>query len=200
MSDIRQQALQCRTAAQALAQLETAAKDALLRTMADALDQDAGAILAANARDLEAARANGTTGAMLDRLALDSTRLAGIAKALPEVAALPDPVGQVTRSETRPNGIRVERVRVPLGVIAMIYEARPNVTADAAALCLKAGNAVILRGGKEAIASNQAIAACIQQGLAQTLQGRKVLGLLTGRQNDVRGLDARCCERRTQPL
>ena len=107
MSDIRQQALQCRTAAQALAQLDTAAKDALLRAMADALDQDAEAILAANARDLEAARANGTTGAMLDRLALDSTRLAGIAKALREVAALPDPVGQVTRSETRPNGIRV---------------------------------------------------------------------------------------------
>ena len=159
MSDIRQQALQCRTAAQALAQLDTAAKDALLRTMADALDQDAGAILAANARDLEAARANGTTGAMLDRLALDSTRLAGIAKALREVAALPDPVGQVTRSETRPNGIRVERVRVPLGVIAMIYEARPNVTADAAALCIKAGNGVILRGGSEAIHSNTAIAA-----------------------------------------
>ena len=179
MSDIRQQALQCRTAAQALAQLDTAAKDALLRAMADALDQDAGAILAANARDLEAARANGTTGAMLDRLALDSTRLAGIAKALREVAALPDPVGQVTRSETRPNGIRVERVRVPLGVIAMIYEARPNVTADAAALCIKAGNGVILRGGSEAIHSNTAIAAALQRAIGDAGLDPAVLTLVT---------------------
>ena len=179
MSDIRQQALQCRTAAQALAQLETAAKDALLRTMADALDQDAGAILAANARDLEAARANGTTGAMLDRLALDSTRLAGIAKALREVAALPDPVGQVTRSEVRPNGIRVERIRVPLGVIAMIYEARPNVTADAAALCIKAGNGVILRGGSEAIHSNTAIAAALQRAIGDAGLDPAVLTLVT---------------------
>ena len=179
MSDIRQQALQCRTAAQALAQLDTAAKDALLRAMADALDQDAEAILAANARDLEAARANGTTGAMLDRLALDSTRLAGIAKALREVAALPDPVGQVTRSETRPNGIRVERVRVPLGVIAMIYEARPNVTADAAALCIKAGNGVILRGGSEAIHSNTAIAAALRRAIGNAGLDPAVLTLVT---------------------
>ena len=179
MSDIRQQALQCRTAAQALAQLDTAAKDALLRTMADALDQDAGAILAANARDLEAARANGTTGAMLDRLALDSTRLAGIAKALREVAALPDPVGQVTRSETRPNGIRVERIRVPRGVIAMIYEARPNVTADAAALCIKAGNGVILRGGSEAIHSNTAIAAALRRAIGNAGLDPAVLTLVT---------------------
>ena len=178
-SVIREQALQCRAAAQALAQLDSAAKDALLRTMADALDQDAGAILAANARDLEAARANGTTGAMLDRLALDSTRLAGIAKALREVAALPDPVGQVTRSETRPNGIRVERVRVPLGVIAMIYEARPNVTADAAALCIKAGNGVILRGGSEAIHSNTAIAAALQRAIGDAGLDPAVLTLVT---------------------
>ena len=178
-SVIREQALQCRAAAQALAQLDSAAKDALLRTMADALDQDAGAILAANARDLEAARANGTTGAMLDRLALDSTRLAGIAKALREVAALPDPVGQVTRSETRPNGIRVERVRVPLGVIAMIYEARPNVTADAAALCIKAGNGVILRGGSEAIHSNTAIAAALRRAIGNAGLDPAVLTLVT---------------------
>ena len=179
MSDIRQQALQCRTAAQALAQLDTAAKDALLRAMADALDQDAEAILAANARDLEAARANGTTGAMLDRLALDGTRLSSIAKALREVAALPDPVGQVTRSETRPNGIRVERVRVPLGVIAMIYEARPNVTADAAALCIKAGNGVILRGGSEAIHSNTAIAAALRRAIGNAGLDPAVLTLVT---------------------
>ena len=179
MSDIRQQALQCRTAAQALAQLDTAAKDALLRAMADALDQDAGAILAANARDLEAARANGTTGAMLDRLALDGTRLSSIANALREVAALPDPVGQVTRSEVRPNGIRVERIRVPLGVIAMIYEARPNVTADAAALCIKAGNGVILRGGSEAIHSNTAIAAALQRAIGDAGLDTAVLTLVT---------------------
>ena len=179
MSDIRQQALQCRTAAQALAQLDTAAKDALLRAMADALDQDAGAILAANARDLEAARANGTTGAMLDRLALDGTRLSSIANALREVAALPDPVGQVTRSEVRPNGIRVERIRVPLGVIAMIYEARPNVTADAAALCIKAGNGVILRGGSEAIHSNTAIAAALRRAIGNAGLDPAVLTLVT---------------------
>ena len=179
MSDIRQQALQCRTAAQALAQLDTAAKDALLRAMADALGQDAGAILAANARDLEAARANGTTGAMLDRLALDGTRLSSIANALREVAALPDPVGQVTRSEVRPNGIRVERIRVPLGVIAMIYEARPNVTADAAALCIKAGNGVILRGGSEAIHSNTAIAAALQRAIGDAGLDPAVLTLVT---------------------
>ena len=179
MSDIRQQALQCRAAAQALAQLDTAAKDALLRAMADALDQDAEAILAANARDLEAARANGTTGAMLDRLALDGTRLSSIANALREVAALPDPVGQVTRSEVRPNGIRVERIRVPLGVIAMIYEARPNVTADAAALCIKAGNGVILRGGSEAIHSNTAIAAALQRAIGDAGLDPAVLTLVT---------------------
>ena len=147
--------------------------------MADALDQDAGAILAANARDLEAARANGTTGAMLDRLALDGTRLSSIANALREVAALPDPVGQVTRSEVRPNGIRVERIRVPLGVIAMIYEARPNVTADAAALCIKAGNGVILRGGSEAIHSNTAIAAALRRAIGNAGLDPAVLTLVT---------------------
>ena len=179
MSDIRQQALQCRAAAQRLAQMDTAAKDALLLAMAQALDEDAGAILAANACDLEAARAKGTAGAMLDRLALDGKRLSAIAAALREVAALPDPVGQVTRRETRPNGIRVERVRVPLGVIAMIYEARPNVTADAAALCIKAGNGVILRGGSEAIHSNTAIAAALKRALRETGLDEAVLTLVT---------------------
>ena len=179
MSGIREQALRCREAAQQLAQLDTPARDALLRAMAQALDDDAGAILAANALDLEAARARGTTGAMLDRLTLDAKRLSGIAGALREVAALPDPVGQVTRRETRPNGIRVERVRVPLGVIAMIYEARPNVTADAAALCIKAGNGVILRGGSEAIHSNTAIAAALQRALGDAGLDPAVLTLVT---------------------
>ena len=178
-SGIREQALRCRDAAQALAQLDSVAKDALLVSMARALEDDAAAILAANARDLEAARARGTGGAMLDRLTLDPARLAGIARALREVAALPDPVGQVTRRETRPSGIRVERVRVPLGVIAMIYEARPNVTADAAALCIKAGNGVILRGGSEAIHSNTAIAAALQRAIGQADLDPAVLTLVT---------------------
>lgn len=162
---IRAQALACRDAAQAVAALSTDAKNALLRAMADALQADAAAILAANADDLRAAEAKGIGSAMLDRLMLDAQRLAGIANALREVADLPDPVGQVTRRETRPNGIDIERVRVPLGVIVMIYEARPNVTADATALCLKAGNGVILRGGSEAIRSNTAIAASLQRAL-----------------------------------
>ncbi len=166
MSDIRTQALQCRQAAQVLAQLPTAARNDLLQAMALALEEDADAILAANAQDLAAAEAKGVGTAMLDRLRLDPARLAGVAAAVREVALLPDPVGQVTRDDVRPNGIRVQKVRVPLGVIAMIYEARPNVTADAAALCIKAGNGVILRGGSEAIHSNTAIAAALKRALA----------------------------------
>ncbi|WP_141452449.1 glutamate-5-semialdehyde dehydrogenase [Pseudoxanthomonas sp. z9] len=165
MSTLQQQALQCRDAAHSIAQLSSDAKNTLLRAMADALEADREAILAANARDMEAAAAKGVTGAMLDRLKLDDKRLAGIASAVREVAELPDPVGQITREETRPNGIHIRRVRVPLGVVAMIYEARPNVTADAAALCLKAGNGVILRGGSEAIHSNTAIAAALRGAL-----------------------------------
>jgi len=165
MSDIKSLALECRQAAQALAELDSDAKQALLEAMAAALEADAEAILAANVRDLQAARDKGTGSAMLDRLMLDPARLAGIAVALREVAALPDPVGQVTRDDVRPNGIRVQKVRVPLGVIAMIYEARPNVTADAAALCIKAGNGVILRGGSEAIHSNTAIAGALRGAL-----------------------------------
>lgn len=166
-TDIRTQALACREAARHLAQLSSAAKAALLEAMAAALDADTDLILAANARDLAAATEKGVGTAMLDRLALNPQRLAGIAAALREVAALPDPVGQVTRDDVRPNGIRVQKVRVPLGVIAMIYEARPNVTADAAALCIKAGNGVILRGGSEAIHSNTAIAASLKRALRE---------------------------------
>jgi glutamate-5-semialdehyde dehydrogenase len=165
MSEIRALALACRDAAPAIAALDGIAKAALLRDMAAALESRCADVLAANARDMAAAVAKGLQGAMLDRLRLDEARVAGIAAALREVAELPDPVGLVTRRETRPNGLVVERVRIPLGVVAMIYEARPNVTADAAALCLKAGNAVILRGGSEAIHSNAAIAAALQEAL-----------------------------------
>lgn len=166
MSEMRTQALACRDAALAMAELSTDAKRALLQGMADALLAGTAGVLAANARDMAAAQEKGVQGAMLDRLRLDEERVAKIVAALREVAELPDPVGIVTRRETRPNGIRVERVRVPLGVIAMIYEARPNVTADAAALCLMAGNGVILRGGSEALHSNTAIAQLLRQALA----------------------------------
>jgi glutamate-5-semialdehyde dehydrogenase len=166
MSEMRNQALACRDAALAMAELDTEAKRALLVAMADALHGGTTEVLAANAQDMDAAQAKGLQGAMLDRLRLDESRVAAIVAALREVAGLPDPVAVVTRRETRPNGLLVERVRMPLGVIAMIYEARPNVTADAAALCLMAGNGVILRGGSEALHSNAAIARLLRGALA----------------------------------
>ena len=165
MSSIRIQALACRDASRHIAALDTAAKQRLLRDMANALESQVDVVLEANAEDMRLAIEKGVQGAMLDRLKLDVPRVQGIADALREVADLPDPVGVVTRRETRPNGLRIERVRVPLGVIAMIYEARPNVTADAAALCLFAGNGVILRGGSEALRSNLAIAAALHSAL-----------------------------------
>ena len=161
MSTIRTQALACRDAARTVAALDTAAKRRLLHDMASALESRTTAVLEANAEDMRLATEKGVQRAMLDRLRLDAPRVQAIAEALREVAELPDPVGVVTRRETRPNGLSIERVRVPLGVIAMIYEARPNVTADAAALCLFAGNGVILRGGSEALRSNLAIAAAL---------------------------------------
>ena len=165
MSDIRTQALACRDAAPAIAGLDSEARRALLLDMGKAVEAHADAILEANAKDMAQAAEKGAQGAMLDRLKLDPARVAAIANAVREVADLPDVVGEVTRRESRPNGLSIERVRIPLGVVAMIYEARPNVTADAAALCMKAGNAVILRGGKEAIHSNLAIAAALHEAL-----------------------------------
>ena len=165
MTDIRTVALACRDAATTIAGLSATQKHDLLIAMAERIDAHVTLILAANALDMAQAAHRGIGEAMLDRLRLDAGRIAGISRSLREVADLADPVGQVTHRETRPNGVMVERVRVPLGVIAMIYEARPNVTADAAALCLKAGNGVILRGGSEAIRSNTAIAASLQRAL-----------------------------------
>lgn len=185
MSSIRQHVQACRDASQSLAQASSRAKAELLRGMADSLDRDRAAILAANARDMQAATAKGTTSALLDRLMLDGARLDGMASALRDIADLPDPVGQVTRAYERPNGIRVQRVRVPLGVVAMIYEARPNVTADAAALCIKAGNGVVLRGGSEALHSNTAIAASLQKALAQAGFDPAVLTLVTDLRREV---------------
>lgn len=158
---VREQALACRAAAQQVAELDAAARTRVLEAMADALAGDEARILEANAQDVAAAAARGVAPALLDRLSLDPARVAAMVAGVRHVAGLPDPVGEVTRREQRPNGLAIERVRVPLGVIAMIYEARPNVTADAAALCLKAGNGVILRGGSEAQQSNRAIAAAL---------------------------------------
>ncbi len=138
-------------------------KDKALEAIADALTAHTQEILAANGEDLDAARANGMSQSLLDRLALNEKRIQGMAQGVRQVAAQPDPVGQVLEGSLRPNGLRIEKVSVPLGVVGMIYEARPNVTADAAALCLKAGNAVILRGGKEAFRSNRAIAQVMRQ-------------------------------------
>jgi glutamate-5-semialdehyde dehydrogenase len=155
-------AREAKEAARTMARLSTGAKDELLRRMADALEMEGGALLAANERDLAAGQQKGMAPAMLDRLALDDKRIRAMADGLREVAALPDPVGEISGMRLRPNGLQVGRMRVPLGVIGIVYEARPNVTADAAGLCLKSGNAVILRGGSEAIHSNGAIGAVLR--------------------------------------
>jgi len=155
-----------RAAQRVLAAMPDAAKAAALRAAAAAMRAAEAEILAANALDLAAGEANGLSKAMLDRLRLDPSRLAGIADAVEQVAALADPVGEVIDSSERPNGLRMSRVRVPIGLIGIIYESRPNVTADAAALCLRSGNAVLLRGGSEAVHSNRAILAALNSGLA----------------------------------
>jgi glutamate-5-semialdehyde dehydrogenase len=156
-----------RTAATLLAGLPTAAKAAGLRAAAAAIRADAEAILIANKRDVEAGAANGLSGALLDRLRLDPARLEGAAAGVEAVAALTDPVGAVIDASERPNGLKLSRVRVPIGVIGIIYESRPNVTADAAALCVMSGNAAILRGGSEAAHSNRAIHAAFARGLTE---------------------------------
>ncbi|HEY2952543.1 MAG TPA: glutamate-5-semialdehyde dehydrogenase [Verrucomicrobiae bacterium] len=153
-----QLAQQAKAASRALAQLITAEKNSCLLAMADALENNAAAIKDANARDMETGAQMGLTTAMLDRLQLDDKRIAGMAHGLRDVAALPDPVGRVLDERTRPNGLRLRKISSPIGVVVIIYESRPNVTADAASLCFKSGNATILRGGKEAIHSNQLIA------------------------------------------
>ena len=155
-----------RGAARLVASASTAAKNDALLAMAGAVRTRREELLAANARDLEQARANKLDAAMIDRLTLSAKGIESMALGLEQVASLADPVGEITELKRRPSGIQVGKMRVPLGVVGIIYEARPNVTADAAALCLKSGNAAILRGGKEALASNQAIAACVREGLA----------------------------------
>lgn len=168
VAHVRELGRGARAAAERLASADTSEKNAALRAIADVIERDQGALLAANADDLARAREKGIDAALLDRLELTPERIAGMAQGLRAVAAQADPVGALSASERQPSGLEVARMRVPLGVIGVIYESRPNVTVDAAAICLKAGNAVILRGGTEAFASNRAIAACIAEGLTRT--------------------------------
>ncbi len=164
MKDVGQRA---RAAARDIGKADTGVKNAALHAIADRIDSEAAILQQENNRDLEAGRANGLDAALLDRLELSAERIAAMSAGLRQVAALQDPIGEITDLAYRPSGIQVGRMRVPLGVIGIIYESRPNVTADAAGLCLKAGNAAILRGGSEAIHSNQAIAACLRFGLSE---------------------------------
>ncbi|MEC7815482.1 MAG: glutamate-5-semialdehyde dehydrogenase [Pseudomonadota bacterium] len=164
MADVGQQA---RAAAREVARSATAVRNQALLATAEALDEARAELTEANRKDLDAGKANGLDAAMLDRLELTPARIDTMIEGLRQVAGLPDPVGEITDMNYRPSGIQVGKMRVPLGVIGIIYESRPNVTVEAASLCLKSGNATILRGGSEAIHSNQAIAACLAQGLAQ---------------------------------
>ncbi|HYD94355.1 MAG TPA: glutamate-5-semialdehyde dehydrogenase [Noviherbaspirillum sp.] len=162
MNDLGRRA---RKASRAMAKADTAAKNRALSLIAAAIRRDADALRAANRRDLDAARENGLAAAMIDRLTLSDKAIATMAEGLEQIAALPDPIGEISNMKYRPTGIQVGQMRVPLGVIGIIYEARPNVTVDAAGLCIKSGNATILRGGSEAIHCNQALAKLVKEGL-----------------------------------
>ncbi|MUI13916.1 glutamate-5-semialdehyde dehydrogenase [Massilia dura] len=155
-----------RAASRAMARADSATRNRALSLIADAIEREAGALRAANGQDLEAARANGLAPAMVDRLTLSDKAIATMVEGLRQIVALPDPVGEISNMKTRPTGIQVGQMRVPLGVIGIIYEARPNVTVDAAGLCIKSGNATILRGGSEAIHCNRALAKIVKEGLA----------------------------------
>jgi len=156
---------QARAAARAMARADTATRNRALSLIADAIERDADLLRAANARDLEAAQAAGLAPALMDRLALSNAAIATMVAGLRQIVALPDPVGEISNMKVRPSGIQVGQMRVPLGVIGIIYEARPNVTVDAAGLCIKSGNAAILRGGSEAIHCNRALAMLVAEGL-----------------------------------
>ncbi len=162
MNELGQQA---RAASRKLNRANTGQKNTALLAIADAIESGSDKLLAANEKDMDAGKKSGLDEALLDRLALNDERIKGMAEGIRQIVALPDPVGEITDLNYRPSGIQVGKMRVPLGVIGIIYESRPNVTADAAALCLKSGNAAILRGGSEAQFSNQAIAKCIHDGL-----------------------------------
>ena len=167
MTSLSELGQRAKAASLALALASTATKDAALAAAADLLSQRSEDILTANAADVERAKADGVPATIIDRLRLSDARIASMAGGLRQVASLADPVGEVVEGWVRPNGIRIEKVRVPLGVVAIVYENRPNVTSDAAALCLKSGNAAFLRGSSGALASNQAIAAVLREGFAK---------------------------------
>lgn len=169
-----------RDAAAVLAPLPRAAKDTALHAVADDLLARAAEIVEANARDVEAARSAGTPDAMIDRLRLDEARVESIARAVRDVAELPDPVGEVIRGSTLPNGLELRQLRVPLGVVGIIYEGRPNVTVDAAALCLKSGNAALLRGSSSAYQSNTVLVRVMQEALAGTEVPAEAVQLVPG--------------------
>ena len=192
MTILETQGLAAKHAERVLAVAGTAKKNAALEAIAEALYQNQGYILAENEKDLAAAMAAGMKQSLLDRLALSAARMDGIVEGVRQVAALPDPIGQVTEMSTRPNGLIIGKRRVPLGVIGIIYEARPNVTVDAAALCLKSGNAVILRGGKEAFRSNKAFVAVMRDALESVGLPRDCVALVedTSREsaNELMGL------------
>ena len=177
---IRQVCEQAREASFSLASTSRAVKDAALRTIADALEANAATIVTANATDLDRARADGTSDALIDRLTITPDRLKAIADALREVAELPDPIGEVMRGYTLPNGLQIRQLRVPLGVVGMIYEARPNVTVDAAGLCLKSGNAALLRGSSSAYDTNVALVAVMQDALEVAGLPRNAIQLVPG--------------------
>src|SRR5215467_7342298 len=162
MQDVGERA---RVSARTMARASTQAKNAALEAIAAAIDHDSNKLIAANAKDVAAARSAGEDAAFVDRLTLKPATIAAMADGLRQIAALPDPVGELSDLKYRPTGIQVGRMRVPLGVVGIVYESRPNVTVDASALCLKSGNACILRGGSEAFRSNQAIATCVREGL-----------------------------------
>jgi glutamate-5-semialdehyde dehydrogenase len=172
--------LAARDASRALAALPTGTKDAALHAIADALEARTPEILAANARDMEAGRANGLDAALLDRLALDEGRVKGMAEGVRAIAALPDPVGELIDGQRLPNGLDVAKVRVPLGVVAVVYEARPNVTIDAAALCLKSGNAIVLRGSSSAAHSNAVLASVAARAAAEAGVPEDAIVLVAG--------------------
>jgi len=175
---VRELGRTAREAARTMNRMDPGLKDRALHAMADRIEAEAATILAANREDLERARSEGLDSALVDRLELNEDRVAAMADGLRQVAALPDPAGAITDLASRPSGIQVGKMRVPLGVIGIIYESRPNVTADAAALCLKSGNAAILRGGKEAIASNRAISGLMQEALAEVGLPRGVVSVI----------------------
>lgn len=178
MDEIKKIAKAAREASREMAAAPSSVKNSALLAMADALEKNREKIFDANKPDIEAGERNGLSGAMLDRLKLDDKRVSGMAAGLREIAALDDPVGEITGMKRRPNGMLVGQMRVPLGVVGIIYESRPNVTADTAALCLKSGNAVVLRGGSEAINSNRAIADILSSAAASTGVPKNAISLI----------------------